>query len=239
MSPSRAASPALTSNVHSCLPFTSAGTLCIHELLDRRCRRPMRTSSSLRAGNAASTRGMSVGDGRRAQLDPAGRGAQDLRDPLLQRPEVDAVRVVEQLAQRQSIVDGAEPVTVRSAAQLQVECAFLPGLTGQQATQLLDIAAGPLCGLGQRGAQLLLGQRVEIGLRTEPDRIAVSRSRMSDSSSMSVLRRDHRRGELGDVAHREAEERDVVVRAPARRRRRQDHVGVPGGLVEVRVDATP
>ena len=47
---------------------------------------------------------------------------------------------------------------------------------------------------------------------------------------------EHRGREPRRVAHREAVEDQVVVVALQRRGRRQDHVGVPGGLVEVDVD---
>jgi hypothetical protein len=40
---------------------------------------------------------------------------------------------------------------------------------------------------------------------------------------------------VGDVAHREEVEREVIVAAAQRRRRGQDDVGVPGGLVEIDV----
>ena len=60
---------------------------------------------------------------------------------------------------------------------------------------------------------------------------------MSLSSSAPGGQRHGRRREVGDVAHREVVEREVVVGLLAGRRRRQDHVGVPGGLVHVRVDA--
>ena len=48
--------------------------------------------------------------------------------------------------------------------------------------------------------------------------------------------REHRRREPRRVAHRQQVEHQVVVVALERGRRRQDHVGVPGGLVEVDVD---
>ena len=52
----------------------------------------------------------------------------------------------------------------------------------------------------------------------------------------AVLGRQHGRGEPCGVAHREQVEDQVVVVALERGRRRQDHVGVPGGLVDVDVD---
>ena len=69
-----------------------------------------------------------------------------------------------------------------------------------------------------------------------PERISTSRARISVSSGRPVQR--HTGGRVADVvAHGEVVEREIVVRALRGRRRRQDDVGVPGGLVEVGVDA--
>ena len=52
----------------------------------------------------------------------------------------------------------------------------------------------------------------------------------------TVLDREHRLGVVGDVAHRELQQGQVVVAALEARWRGQDHIGVPGRLVQVDVD---
>ena len=54
---------------------------------------------------------------------------------------------------------------------------------------------------------------------------------------LGVVELEHRGRVVRDVAGRELVERQVVVRAVERRGRGQDHVRVPGGLVDVDVDA--
>ena len=63
-----------------------------------------------------------------------------------------------------------------------------------------------------------------------------SSRKISQSCARRPACAKHRRGEPGGVAHRERVEDQVVVVALQRGRRRQDHVRVPGGLVEVDVD---
>ena len=76
--------------------------------------------------------------------------------------------------------------------------------------------------------------------RSPPDRSrsrAAPRSRaISQSCAGARLRREERRRPAGGVAHGQQVEDDVVVVALERPGRRQDDVGVPGGLVDVEVD---
>ena len=62
-SPSRAASARLTTSVHSSRPFTRDGTLCIHELLLRRWRRPTTTKPSDGGAGACAIRRTSAAIG--------------------------------------------------------------------------------------------------------------------------------------------------------------------------------
>ena len=65
----------------------------------------------------------------------------------------------------------------------------------------------------------------------------VSRIRISHSSRpVRILGREHRRRVVRDAVDREVEDQVVVVRLLERRQAGQDHVGVPGGLVEPVVD---
>ena len=70
-----------------------------------------------------------------------------------------------------------------------------------------------------------------------PAAIAASRTRISNSDGEPGLALEDRRREVGHVADRERREREVVVRLLEHRGRRQDHVGVAGRRVQVRVDA--
>ncbi len=68
----------------------------------------------------------------REQLDPAAAGLQHAREPGPQRAEVDAVRRLPQIVERQ---------VVRAGAQHQVEAPFGAGAAGQPAGQLPRVAA--------------------------------------------------------------------------------------------------
>ena len=108
--------PRLTRSVHSGLPFTSVGTLCIHELLVRRCRRPTTTNSS-GVGRRRVPRRHDLGarSARGHSSIRPGRGAQDLRQPRLQR------RRGRRRAARPSAARPARPVPYGAGAQPQVQ----------------------------------------------------------------------------------------------------------------------
>ena len=107
--PSRAASSGWTCIVQRSLPLTSTFRLCIQELFERSSRRPIRTIEPLR-GTSRSRSRVDVGDdlGRR-ELDPARRRPQDLGDARLERPEIDPVRALLELARAT-----APPFSLRS-----------------------------------------------------------------------------------------------------------------------------
>ena len=138
---------------------------------------------------------------------------------------------------------GAEAVAVGPAAQQQVE---------QPLGAAAPAARAPPAARPDRARRRASRSRASRGERSPatrsssastsasgpgPRRSPVSRSRISHSSGSPAASGEHRRRVVGDVADGEAVERDVVVRALERRRRRQDHVGVARGLVEVEVDA--
>ena len=94
-SPRRAASSGCTWAVQRAFPRTSTGRLCIHELFERRSRRPMSSiCSSEGAGSpSAVDEAAAVGEQRlRRELDLPARRPQDLGQARLERAEVDAVR---------------------------------------------------------------------------------------------------------------------------------------------------
>ena len=108
-SPSRAASSGWTCIVQRSLPFTSTFRLCIQELFERSSRRPISTIEPLR-GDEPLAQPLDVGDdlgGR--ELDLARRRAQHLGDARLERPEVDSVRALLELLERQARRSRSKP----------------------------------------------------------------------------------------------------------------------------------
>ena len=98
--------------------------------------------------------------------------------------------------------------------------------------QVVDRHPGP----GSRRAQLGVEQRVGVGVRPEA---GDDRAEPDDDLALvqrAVRKRQRGRRPVRDVADGEVGEREVVVRRAGGRRRRQDHVGVPGRLVDVGID---
>ncbi len=143
--PSRAASSGWTCSVQRGLPFTSTWRLCIHELFERRSRRP--TSTSGPPSRAAAGRARPAGARRRRRHASGAssilprRRAQHLGEARLQRAEVDAVRVRLELRERQTVGIGAEAVAVRTGAQHEVEDALGTAPRRERLHQLVGVAA--------------------------------------------------------------------------------------------------
>ena len=233
-SPRRSASSGWTWAVQRCLPLTSIGRLCIHELLERRSRRPTRTMPPLTGSASASCRRATsaTSSSGASSILPLG-GAQHLGQARLQRAEVDAVRRRLELGQRQP---------VGPAAQQQVEDPLGAHPRRDLGQQLLGVAAVDgrvrVGGLPARGLQRDEAvERGDVGVRPlAGDDAGEAQQRLPLGRHVGVGR-EHRGRVVGDVAHGEAEEGDVVVRALQRRGPGEDDVGVAGGLVDVDVDA--
>ena len=101
--PSRSASSGWTCRVQRGLPFTSTSTLCIHELFERRSRRPTSSRSGCGRVEQAGQRGRSSRIGCGRQLDLAARGAQPLGHAGLERPEVDAVGLGDEAVEGEAV----------------------------------------------------------------------------------------------------------------------------------------
>jgi hypothetical protein len=187
-------------------PLVRRSLLCIQELQSCWCRRPI-SSSSPSAGAAW----RAAGPGRRA---PAA-GAASIRLSFVMQP-------LGQLAGLQRAEVDARPGDFRSSLRRHAERP--------------RAAAGDQEGRARRSRASSSSRFFSDGLRSSRAvvRRPISR-KICQSCRWSGLGEDRRREPRG-VADREQVEDQVVVVALERRRRRQDHVGVPGGLVDVDVD---
>ena len=87
--------------------------MCIHELFERSWRRPISTIPPLRSRAIAARRrstSATIGSGASSTLPDA--RAQHVGQARLERPEVDAVRVLLEHVEREAVRVGAEPVAV-------------------------------------------------------------------------------------------------------------------------------
>ena len=104
------------------------------------------TSSDQQEAGLGTERGMQpsnvVEDDVGRQFDCARRSSKHLRNPGLQRPQVDPVRCVLEPLQRQAVGVGAEPVPERSQPQHHVQAPFVTRAVGQHRGELGDVAAG-------------------------------------------------------------------------------------------------
>ena len=183
------------------------------------------SASCRRATSATSASGAS-------SILPLGR-AQHLGHARLERPEVDPVRRGLEVGERQRVGPGA---------QQEVEDPLGPDARRHLGEQLLGLATVD-AGVGVGGLAAGGLQRDEavdggdVGVRALPgDHAGQAQQRLPLGGQVGVGRQ-HRRRVVGHVAHREAQQRHVVVRALQRRGRGEDDVGVAGRLVDVDVDA--
>ena len=124
------------------LPFTSAGRLCIHELFERSCRRPISTKPPFRSRAAAArSRSMSptIASGASSTLPDAVRSTSGSRGSS--GAEVHAVRVLLEHVEGQPLGVGAEAVAVGAHAQQEVEHALGAAARLELREQLAGIAA--------------------------------------------------------------------------------------------------
>ena len=210
-------------------PSPARSTLCIHELLERRCApaRPARALGRRRASRLAARRARSATISSARQLDRPARGAQHLGQPRLQRAEVDAVRVRRQRrrASRPSGV-GAEAVAVRAGAQHAGRACARVARGGRQRRRR---AARRRRGrpAGEPGSPRWRRRAGASSMRSSSASGSPSAPRPGGDEGEAgedlALRRagrasNERRRVVGDVAHRQAVEGEVVVAALERRR---------------------
>ena len=166
----------------------------------------MRTSSSRGGGRDAREPGHVLHHEGGRQVDPLAPCRQPVGQlAAAERTEVDAGRSPAELGQG----DAARP----AAEQLPDEEGGARGQPGPLHQPLLE-----------RGLAVQAGGRAQGDLAEDLPVVA-----------LVGLLVEHRRGEAGRVAHGQQVEDQVVVVALERRGGRQDHVGVPGGLVDVDV----
>ena len=117
-----AASSGWTSGGEWDLPFTSTPMLCIHLLLERTWRRPMRTNPPVAAPRSRSTpEAGDVGEEGSGASSTMPGGAQHLGQAGLEGTEVDAVRVGEEVVEREKKKKFAEALALRPGTQQVVD----------------------------------------------------------------------------------------------------------------------
>ncbi|CAM5657113.1 hypothetical protein SGLAM104S_03885 [Streptomyces glaucescens] len=183
--------------------------------------------------------GQVAGDRAGQQLHLAGAGPQRLRQARTQRPEVDAVRVGEQFLQRQPVLAGAEAVAVGAEAQHQVEPSLGAALAGELRGQFTRVAA-----VHRRVRAWTALPRVwsitiaSTALGSAPCMPVAARIGREDPSRPSGRApAGWRAGCSGPGCGWRGRCRRSRGAGLRGRGRRQHDVGVPGGLVEVGVDA--
>ena len=147
-----------------------------------------------------------------------------------------------QTCQGQSVGVFAEAVAVGAGAQHQVEQALGAGARLERLEKLCRLAPRQP---GPRRPDLTLHRfggdevvdRVDIRRRALTGDDPGQTQEVAPFVGQRRVRRQHRRGVVGDVADRQLVEGDVVVGAPQRGRSREDDVGVTGGLIDVDVEA--
>ena len=190
---------------------------------------------------------LDVGDDRlRRELDRARRRSQHLGQARLQRTEVHAVRVgLEHREREPALVSGStELVAVRTGAQHQIQHPLRSSapVRRQRLDDLAGVATLDRCAAARHRLLHHREQREvverECGLDAGPlaghdRREPQHRLPLGDLVTHAL---DGRRRVVRDVADGERVQREVVVALGQRPRRREDHVGVLGGLVAVDVD---
>ena len=194
-------------------PLVSRSVLCIQELLSRWCRRPISSSSSAPAGRRRPAEPGEVGQHqRRGEVDPPVRASA-------------AGRAGTARSGPRSTPSGA----LRQRARPR---AGAPPVRSSRST----IRVGE-----SRSRRLRSTSRAAASGWLRPRAPAISRERRGRGRSPSRGARPRASGSTAGVNRAvlrtaSAWNDQVVVVALQRGRRRQDHVGVPGGLVEVDVD---
>ena len=167
-------------------------------------------------------------------------GLEEAGQAGLQRPEVDAVGVGLQLGHGQPVGVGAEAVAVGTGPQHEVEQALLRRVVGHRLPDLgrVPVGDGGVGGGLQGGQQAVEEQVVHDGGVGRRPLTGGDQGQAGQDLVLAdgVLVGEDRRRVVGHVAHGQAVEGQVVVAPGQGGRRREDHVGVAGGLVDVGVD---
>ena len=222
--PRRAASSGWMCSVQRGLPFTSTGRLCIHELFERRWRRPTSTSAVVEVAveHALRRRATSASTGSGASsIIPLGvRSTSGRRGSSAPR----SMPCGEQLVERQA-ARGAEALAVGTGAQHEVEEALGTGARRERGEDLVGVAAvdrARLVGDARvdqpADGEVVDHRRVGVGAHALED----ERELGEDLPLVGLAGREleDRRRVVGDVADRELQQRDVVVRLRQRVGRR-------------------
>ena len=201
-------------------PPRAFGMLCIQELFERSWRRPTSTMPPLRLrASAARRRSTSATIGSGASSIRAARRAQHLRQPRLQRAQVDAVRAASSCVERQAVRVGAEAVAVGAGAQHEVEQALGPARGSERGHQLRPgrgprrASAGPAASRRASSPATMSSSASTSASGPWPAAIAGQPQQHLPLGHRVRPELEQRRRVVGDVAHRELVEREVVVRA--------------------------
>ena len=246
--PSRSASSGWICIVQRSLPLTSAGRLCIQELLERSWRRPISTRCPFdgsAAASSASRRGMSATISAGASSILPDGGAQHLGEPLAHRAHVDR-RAGSPRASASVRPSGSAPKPSPNGPTRIRKSSSRSGPRRSPSSTAISSGVAPLDRRARQrdlapdqrpDDELVPGLEVGVGALAGGDR----RQAQEDLPLLgrALGRVDHRRRVVGDAAHRELVERGVVVGLGQRLGGGEDDVGVAGRLVDVDVDARP
>ncbi len=175
-SPSRAASSGCTCAVQASLPRTSTLTFCVHELAVRSCRRPISTMSPCAVTSSARAEALEVGDQRCCgQLHLARLRGERVREPRLQRSQVEPVRMLLQHRERDPVRVRAERVAPVPRSQDEVEEALLHLTVSERGEDLIGIPAvdrggGIADGCRHPAGERRLGESEWVGVGSQPGR---------------------------------------------------------------------
>ena len=139
----------------------------------------------------------------------------------------------------------AEAVAVRSRPQREIYKPLHPATRSDRREQLRRVAAvRPTGGVGTRSPGNLEGDQIVHLFRRRLRHVVhhgggdgCQRQEHLPLVTLAGFKREDRRRPAGGVAHGQGGEDDVVVTPGQRRGRGQDHIGVPGSLGHVRVQA--
>ncbi len=188
-------------------PFVSRSVLCIHELQSCLCRRPMRSSSPSSGAATVPSRARSPSTRAGASSSVLVAGAEPAGELVgAERAEVDALGALAQPGEGDPGV---------SAGEQQLDHPGRAERHPRPKLQPVDERAPPAEPVAHPERE------VPVDLPVVP---------------RAALFREHRGREARGVADRQDVEDQVVVVPFEGRRRREDHVGVPGRLVDVDVD---
>ena len=239
--PRAAASSGWISSVQRSRPVMSDGTLCIHELFERTWRRLTRTRPRSASESAARRRGTSATMYSGRQLDAARRRADHLVEARHHRAEVDAVGLGDDLLEREAVRVVAVALAPGPRTDLEVEqpVGTAAGRRGDDLGRVsaLDPRSGQLRDARDEPGEEELIERFDAHVR----RLLALHDRREDQQDLPLggsIGRGREDGlrVLRGAPHRPAPLHLVVVGLLEDREAGQDHVGVPGRLVQPVVD---